>query len=69
MVYFLISLKCIEILSPDSVSFIDKDGIDDASTTAVEFYCMINLLTRRAPWSEKEKDFIIWMLYAPASFK
>jgi hypothetical protein len=66
VIYLLIAFKCIELISPDSISFTDKDGIDAASATTVEFYCLLTLLARKDPWTDKEREFILWMLYAPA---
>ncbi len=66
IVYQLIYLKIIEIIKPDSVSFTDKDSLDEGMSATCSFFCFLRLLTDSSSWNENEKDFLRWMLYIPA---
>lgn len=64
--YLLLEMKIIDLIKPDSLSFTCKDAIDMGAGAAVTFFSFLKMLTGSTEWSEKEKDFVLWMLYTPA---
>lgn len=64
--YFLLTLKLIENFKPDTLSFTCKDAIDTGAAASAGFFAFLRILNDPSHWSREEKDFIQWMLYAPA---
>ena len=65
--YQFLILKAIEHFSPDSISFTCKDAIDTGAAEAATFYGFIRLFNDGLERKE-ERDFLLWLFYAPALF-
>lgn len=66
--YFFLTLKAIDLLSPDYMTFSCKDSVDIGSVAAASFFSCSRMLSSSDPWKDEEKDLVLWMLYAPAFF-
>jgi hypothetical protein len=66
--YFFLLLKCIDLAHPDYISLSCKDSIDTGAAASAEFFSFLRLLVSDQPWKDEEKDFLLWILYAPALF-
>ena len=64
--YHFLTLKIIEVVQPHSLSFTCKDAIDVGASTSAGFYAFLKLVSRSYDWQDDERDFLIWMLFAPA---
>lgn len=64
--YYFLTLKIIEEVQPLSCSFTCKDAIDVGGAFQAGFYSFIKLMSRSPDWHMDEKDFLIWMFFAPA---
>lgn len=65
--YQFLILKALEVVEATSCSFTCKDAIDLGSAEAATFYGLIKLLHQ--DFSKKEeRDFLLWLYYAPALF-
>jgi len=64
--YQFFYLKIVELVNPRFLSFTCKDAIDTGEAVAVSFYVFLHLLSDPSSIKKAEKDFILWMLYAPA---
>ncbi len=64
--YFFFTLKIIEWLKPTLLSFICKDSVDTSAAANVQMYAMTYILKNSKPIDEVEKEFILWMLFAPS---
>lgn len=64
--YYFLTLKIIEEVQPHSLSFTCKDAVDVGASTLSGFYAFLKLMSRSYDWQADEKDFLIWMLFAPA---
>lgn len=60
--YQLLILKCIQVLSPDSISFTCKDGVDLGSAQTAFFYAILMLFSERMP----DYDVLLWLFFWPA---
>ena len=65
--YQFLILKAIEQFSPDSISFTCKDAIDTGAAQGATFYGFLRLFNEDLSKKE-ERDFLLWLLYAPALF-
>lgn len=65
--YQFLTLKCIDMLEPNSISFTCKDAIDTGAAQQGTFYGFIRLLTSDFAKKE-EQDFLRWLFYTPALF-
>ncbi len=63
--YQFLFMKLISMVKPASLSFTCKDAIDTGEATACGFYAFLKMLEGK-PWSAQDKEFFLWMLYAPA---
>jgi hypothetical protein len=66
VVYYLLVLKCLDLLKPGTFSFTCKDGIDTGAAMSAGFFAFLKMLANPQAWSQQERDFMLWMLYAPA---
>jgi hypothetical protein len=66
--YILLTLKAIEVIEPDTMSFTCKDGIDTSMAYTAQFYTFLRLMSDSAPLGAKEKEELLWILYLPALF-
>lgn len=64
--YLLLTLKLIEMFKPDLFSFICKDAIDTSAAAHAELFAFLRAMSSPSQWSIEEKNFLLWMLYAPA---
>lgn len=64
--YLMLILRLIEDFKPDSLSFTCKDAVDTGAAASAEMYAFLRMMNDPAPFSKKEADFLLWMLYAPA---
>ncbi len=64
--YLLLSLKAIEVSSPDIFSFTCKDGIDTSQTMTAGLYVCIQLFKGNMQWEQEMRDHFLWLLFAPA---
>lgn len=64
--YQFLIMKLIDMTHPDSLSLICKDGVDISAAANAALFCFARMLSQSSPWSQEEKDFLLWMLYAPA---
>ena len=65
IVYHFIVLKVIDLVKPETLSFTCKDALDTGAAMTGSFYAFYNLL-KGSKWQKKEKDFLIYLFYAPA---
>ncbi len=59
-------LKLIEDFNPDTLSFTCKDAVDTGAAASAEMFAFLRMMNDASHWSKEEKDFLLWMLYAPA---
>lgn len=64
--YFFLILRILDKEQPDSVSFTCKDAVDTGAAQSAAFYGFARMLSNDAPWSEEDKNFFLFSLYAPA---
>ncbi len=64
--YLLLALKLIDLCKPDTLSFTCKDGVDTSTAAAAGLYALLRMANGPAEWTKQEKDFLLWMLYAPS---
>lgn len=64
--YLLFTLKLIEMLTPDTISFTSKDGMDAGALHHCEMFAFLKIINDGSPWSKEEKNLLDWMLYAPS---
>jgi hypothetical protein len=64
--YHFFTLKIVDLLKPDSISFTCKDAIDEGVVAGVGFYAFLRIMQGERTWTREEKDFLLWMLYTPA---
>jgi len=62
--YFFLTLKCIETIHPDSVSFTCKDGLDTGSAVSAQMFAFLLLLGSSS--REERIDDLLAILYLPA---
>jgi hypothetical protein len=66
-IYFMLfALKIIEMFKPDTLSFTCKDAVDTGAAASAEMFAFLRMMNDPSTWSKEEKDFLLWMLYAPA---
>lgn len=65
--YQFLILKAIEHFNPDSISFTCKDAIDIGAAQGATFYGFLRLINDGLAGRE-ERDFLLWLFYAPALF-
>ncbi len=63
--YYLLELKLIEWLRPDTVSFSCKDGIDAGPGESVGFLLFFKLLTKKT-WDLSDQDAVLLELFGPS---
>ncbi len=63
--YYFMTLKVIEVLKPDSISFTCKDAVDTGAVMSGAFFSFIKFLGKNQI-DEKDQEFIRWLFYAPA---
>ena len=64
--YNFFTLKLIELVNPDSMSFTCKDAVDTSAAATASFFAFLRLLSSSTPWSQEERDFLLWTLYSSA---
>src|SRR5690606_1055714 len=65
--YQFLTLKCIDMLEPSSLSFSCKDAIDTGAAATGAFYAFLELIN--GDFSTKEsQDFFRYLIYTPALF-
>ncbi|PCI77014.1 hypothetical protein COB21_03585 [Candidatus Aerophobetes bacterium] len=64
--YLLITLKVIELLNPDHISFSCKDGVDKGMNFSFSFFLMIKILSGSSTWKKGEVDDLLGVLFRPA---
>lgn len=64
--YMLLTLKLIEMCKPDTLSFTCKDTVDTGAAASVEIFALLRMMNDVSHWTKEEKDFLLWMVYAPA---
>lgn len=62
----LFFMKMILLVKPDSISFTCKDAIDLGEAQAATFFAFLQRMGSSEAISAEEKDFLLWLLYAPA---
>lgn len=60
--YQLLMLKCIEEISPDSISFTCKDGVDTSPAQTAFFYASLTLFSGKQP----DFEILLWLFFWPA---
>ena len=65
IVYHFIVLKVIDLVKPETISFTCKDSLDTGAAMTGSFYGFYHLL-KGTKWQKKEKDFLLYLFYAPA---
>ena len=65
--YQFLILKALEHFKPDILSFTCKDAIDTGEAMASTFYGFVTLFQSRFD-NKEERDFLLWLFYAPALF-
>lgn len=63
--YFLLQIKAMEILHPDSMSFTCKDGIDIGGISTASFYSLFKLLSKDE-LSKEDGKILNTLVFAPA---
>lgn len=63
--YSFLLLKTVEIEKPDYIIFTSKDGLDASVSTGAEFFFSIKSLFFDHVLKQKDRDFLLWLLYAP----
>ena len=64
--YTIFTLKVIEILNVDSISFTCKDAIDTGMEQTAVFFGFLRMVSDPAKWSREEKELLLWTFYSPA---
>jgi len=62
--YHFLTLKFIEWINPDTMSFTCKDAIDTGAAASASFFAFIRMLSDR-PFSSDEKNQLLWILFNP----
>ena len=65
--YLFLSLKVLDLASPNTASFTCKDGVDTGAAQTAAFYAFLKLLKSEFT-TKPELDYFRWLLYAPALF-
>ncbi len=64
--YLLLTLKLIEELKPDTLSFSCKDAIDTGAVASAEVFAFLRMMNDSSHFTKVEENFLLWMLYFPA---
>lgn len=64
--YLMLTLKLVEEFKPDIMSFTCKDAVDTGAVSSAGMYAFLRMMNDSSHFSKEEKDFLLWMLYAPA---
>lgn len=64
--YLMLTLKLVEEFKPDIMSFTCKDAVDTGAVSGAGMFSFLRMMNDSSHFSEDEKDFLLWMLYAPA---
>lgn len=64
--YFFLSLKIVEVESPDFFSYICKDAVDQSTAMNFTLYMGIKILQGSFVSTKKEEEYIKWLLFTPA---
>jgi len=64
--YQFLILKLIETIEPTELSFTCKDAIDIGAMQLAGFYSYLKLMSRDPIFSDEERDFLVWLIFAPA---
>jgi hypothetical protein len=64
--YLFLILKGIEQMKPTTISFTSKDSIDGGAALGAEMFAFLQMMNRKGPFTEEEKDFMRWLFYTPA---
>jgi hypothetical protein len=62
----MLTVKLIEMFNPDTISLTCKDAVDTGAVASAELFAFLRMMNDPSHWSKQEKDFLLWMLYAPA---
>lgn len=65
LVYFLVTLKCLEVGEPTSCSFTCKDSLDSGSAALAKFYGLVRLI-QGEKWGKPQIRFVQALLFSPA---
>lgn len=66
--HIMYTLKMLDLLEIDSVSFSCKDAIDTGMVQTALFYTFTRLISDPNSWGGEDKNHLLWILYAPALF-
>lgn len=66
MVYLFLILKSMELIKPQHIVFISKDGVDVGAVTMAAMYALIKMLDPQSNWKEGEKELFVSMHFLPA---
>jgi len=66
LLYFFLTLKMIDRISPTQMSFSCKDAIDTGAIAGAGFFAFIKLMSEDSVWSLEEEDFFVWMAQSSA---
>lgn len=64
MIHFFLQLKMIDLIQPDLVGILSKDGLDTAVTNSASLY-VISKLIQQGRLSESDREYLDLLLYAP----
>ncbi|MBS0604347.1 MAG: hypothetical protein JSS60_04825 [Verrucomicrobia bacterium] len=64
--YQLLTLKVIQDFKPDTLSFTCKDAVDTGAAASAEMFAFLRMMNDPSHFTKEEKDFLLWMIYAPA---
>lgn len=64
--YLFLTLYLIEKIRPDFASFTCKDAIDTGAAMSSAMFSLIKILGKSPEWTEKDKDLLLYLLYAPS---
>lgn len=64
--YFFLSLKIIEAESPNFLSYVCKDAVDQSTAMNFTLYMGIKILQGSFASTKKEEEYIKWLLFTPA---
>jgi hypothetical protein len=66
--YQLLILKIVDIFRPDSMSLTCKDAVDTGAAASASLYAFLRILSNPSPWTQEERDLLLWMFFAPSLF-
>ena len=64
--YHFFTLKLIDWVNPDTLSFTSKDSLDTGAAAGASFFSFLRMMSSRESFSQKEKNDLLWMFNSPA---